>query len=339
MIHHYLYRFFSLILLLLCISGCGEDLSFLLETLANTSSSSTVNTASRQSDQPLTILQNPQAISIMQGEALRLDVRVSGNGPLNYRWHKNGKVIYGHNSSTYFVASSQQENSGHYQVIVSNNKERVYSNLAYVWVSQELKPVTITHQPASLMVSAGSNARLSVSASGSEPLRYQWRKNGEYVNQGISSSLYLNMIHQSDAGQYDVIISNPAGSVVSTPASVQVIASKPLPEITQPEYQDITERNIINPPPATRHTLQLSWDRPQFREDGSTLLAEEIKAYTIQYGRNATLLEHQIVIPHTQGNQHIFTGLPTGPMYFRIATIDTDSHQGAFSDIIRVDIQ
>src|SRR5437868_7843997 len=48
---------------------------------------------------------------------------------------------------------------------------------------------SVTSQPGSQSVTAGQTATFSVSAAGTAPLSYQWKKNGAAVN-GASSSTY-----------------------------------------------------------------------------------------------------------------------------------------------------
>src|SRR5262249_17980843 len=72
----------------------------------------------------------------------------------------------------------------------------------------------------------GAAATFDVAADGSEPMTFQWRKNGIAISGQTTTSLVLPAVHQSDAGDYDVTISNPAGDVVSVPASL-VISTPP----------------------------------------------------------------------------------------------------------------
>lgn len=78
--------------------------------------------------------------------------------------------------------------------------------------------------PASQSVAVGNSAELTVEAVGIPPLSYQWRKNGTNLIGQTSDLLLLSNVQFSNAGDYDVVVSNPAGSVTSTPlASITVI--------------------------------------------------------------------------------------------------------------------
>ena len=56
-------------------------------------------------------------------------------------------------------------------------------------------------------------------ALGVGPISYQWRLNGVNIAGKTSQSLVIPVVKLSDNGNYDVVVSNPAGSVTS-PASV-----------------------------------------------------------------------------------------------------------------------
>ena len=83
-------------------------------------------------------------------------------------------------------------------------------------------------QPASRTNWAETTAAFSVAASGAPPLRYQWRKNGAVVAGATNAVFQWDNVQPGDAGNYDVVITNGAGSVtsqvavltVNTPASV-----------------------------------------------------------------------------------------------------------------------
>ncbi len=80
-------------------------------------------------------------------------------------------------------------------------------------------PFIIT-APATQAAALGNSASLSVTAGGLGPLSYQWRHNGTNLPSNTGSALALPVIHSTDAGTYDVIVSNSGGSVTSTPPAV-----------------------------------------------------------------------------------------------------------------------
>jgi hypothetical protein len=91
-----------------------------------------------------------------------------------------------------------------------------------------LGPPQITVQPQNLTAAAGSNATFSVTATGAEPLAYQWRKDGEPLTENwqvsgtTSNVLILTNLTTWFAGNYDVIITNAFGSVTSSVVTLDV---------------------------------------------------------------------------------------------------------------------
>ncbi len=82
-------------------------------------------------------------------------------------------------------------------------------------------PAILT-QPQSQTVNVGASVTFSVTASGTTPLLYQWRKDGTDIPGATSAALTLNNVQTVDAGDYTVVVSNSTGSVTSAPARLTV---------------------------------------------------------------------------------------------------------------------
>ncbi len=91
----------------------------------------------------------------------------------------------------------------------------------------EANPATISGQPESQAVLAGSAANFSVSAGGTPPLQYQWRLNGTPISAATGAALVLANLQPADAGTYDVVVTNLFGSSTSLGAVLTVTAASP----------------------------------------------------------------------------------------------------------------
>jgi uncharacterized repeat protein (TIGR01451 family) len=80
----------------------------------------------------------------------------------------------------------------------------------------------ITTDPTNALRCAGQRVTFSVVASGSSPLSYQWRKNGNNILGATNSSYSIASAAVGDAGSYDVVISNPCGTATSGAATLTV---------------------------------------------------------------------------------------------------------------------
>lgn len=93
-----------------------------------------------------------------------------------------------------------------------------------------LDPPVITTPPASLVVTPGATATLTVTVTGSEPLAFRWQRNGtDLADGGVVSgaqtrALTLTGVGPADEGNYRVVVSNPAAIVTSEGAAL-IIAS------------------------------------------------------------------------------------------------------------------
>jgi len=84
----------------------------------------------------------------------------------------------------------------------------------------------ITSQPQNQTAIAGNPVTFTVTAAGQAPLHYQWRFNNgaNWINVGTdSSSFTIPTVQNSNAGMYDVIVTNASGTVTSSSATLSVI--------------------------------------------------------------------------------------------------------------------
>jgi hypothetical protein len=84
-----------------------------------------------------------------------------------------------------------------------------------------LSPIITTH-PKSTNVIVGANVEFLVIASGSLPLNYQWRFNNTNIAGATSALLTLTNAQTTNTGIYSVVVSNSAGTAISSNASLTV---------------------------------------------------------------------------------------------------------------------
>lgn len=81
---------------------------------------------------------------------------------------------------------------------------------------------SISIHPQSQTKTVGESVTFSVTASGTTPLSYQWRKGGINITGATGSSYTISSLVVADAGSYDVVVSNDCGTVTSNAATLTV---------------------------------------------------------------------------------------------------------------------
>lgn len=184
-----------------------------------------------------TITSQPANATLSFGGSFTLTVGASGTGPITYQWYKNGSAISGATSASFTVASATTNDSGVYHVLVTNSVGSATSTPATVTVLAAPPANTapsITGQPQSQTLTEGASLSLSVSATGSAPFTYQWRKDGVAISGANQATFSRSNLQVSDSGAYSVVISNVAGSVTSVSAQITIQAAPSVPVVDNP---------------------------------------------------------------------------------------------------------
>jgi hypothetical protein len=168
---------------------------------------------------PPGITVQPQDQTVIAGQTATFSVAATGTAPLSYQWQFSAMPLSGATNSMLIISNAQPADAGAYVVMVTNIVGSVTSAVATLTVNV---PPTITAQPQGQSVLAGQTANFSVTATGTLPLAYEWWLNGSPISGATNSVLTVPSAQLPDAGAYTVIVTNVAGSITSSVATLTV---------------------------------------------------------------------------------------------------------------------
>src|SRR4029077_11899423 len=138
---------------------------------------------------------------------------------------------------------------------------------------------SISSQPASVKIIAGQTATFNIAATGTAPMTYLWKKNGNTIN-GVNSSTYTTPAETTsdNNAQFTVSVTNSAGSITSNPAVLTVTSAAVAPSITtQPASQTVIAGKTASFMVAATGTAPLNY---QWSKNGIAIPNANSSAYT-----------------------------------------------------------
>jgi hypothetical protein len=212
------------------VTAMSDNASIFLVVVSNaagtqnsTSASLTVTAAATAP----TITAQPSNQAVPVGHTATFSVVATGTAPLNYQWEKGGTAIARATAATYSTpVTAIGDNASSFLVVVSNAAGSQTSTSATLTVTAAATAPTITKQPSNKTVNVGQTATFSVTATGSAPLSYQWKKGGTAIP-GATAASYTTQatVIGDDASTFLVVVSNTVGAQTSNSAQLTVNAA------------------------------------------------------------------------------------------------------------------
>ena len=247
------------------------------------------------------ITTQPAAQSVVAGSVASFSVSVSGTSPFIYQWKKNGTDISGATSIPYTIATTTMADSGAYSVVVTNSAGKATSTDATLTVTATAVTPAITTQPAAQTVTEGQSATFSVTASGTAPFTYQWKKNGTDIEGVTTSSHTTDATVLGDSGAvFTVVVTNSAGTVTSSGAALTVNAAVVAPAITtQPTALDVALGNTATFTVTATGTAPLIY---QWKKNGIDIPGATSSSYAISNTTSANDGVYSVVVTNSAGS-------------------------------------
>lgn len=242
--------------------------------------------------QPVEITAQPESVSVDLNTSILLSVAASGS-ELTYQWRKDGIVITGEKKASLLLKVSETS-AGFYDVIVGNAVNSVTSKPAKVDVRI---PARITIQPVSKTVNRFGLVQFRVDAEGSDPLRFQWRKDGVVLADvtGIggadTATISIASADYSNEGDYDVVVSNKIGTPkVSSVANLSI--SDNVKILTQPFDQTLLSGGSAS----FRVSVEGKGLRYQWRRNGEALVGAVYPVIVIARATPASAGDYDVLV-------------------------------------------
>jgi hypothetical protein len=178
-----------------------------------------VNVAVQITVQVGTSTLNPAKQQALAGGKVTLTASPIGIGT-TYQWLKNGRAIKGATGTTLVLNNAQAGDAGIYTVKVSQQGTGRMAIYAVALAVVKAAPIIMQHS-GSATVASGGTKTFTVTAQGTAPLTYRWKKDGVYVANGATvrgantAALTLSKATAKNAGSYQVVVKNSVGTVTS----------------------------------------------------------------------------------------------------------------------------
>ena len=166
-------------------------------------------------ESPPVLLAQPRDQTTWSGPTVSLAVTASGSLPLHYQWQYNGEIIEGATNRVYRIDTTAAENSGIYNVVVSNRRGTVVSRNVTVLIWPD---PNFSQQPTNQMLLLGQTATFRALASGSKPVSYQWYFEDTLLSGATNTVLSVTNTALAQAGRYWVVASHAGGVCTSSVA-------------------------------------------------------------------------------------------------------------------------
>jgi hypothetical protein len=164
-----------------------------------------------------TITTQPVSTTVCEGASFTLSVGVAGTGSASYQWTFDGSDLAGQNSPS-LTLSATKARGGSYAVRIITSCGTVTSNSATITVRDATK---ITQQPpATVAATVGQPLNITLTATGSGTVQYQWFKDGTSLAGEVTPTYAKAAYALTDAGKYWCRVRSECGDVFSDTTTV-----------------------------------------------------------------------------------------------------------------------
>jgi hypothetical protein len=190
------------------------------------------------------ILTQPVGATVAAGGSATFSIVTTGTNAVTYQWFQNGGSLSGQTESVLNLNPVSDSSAGTYTVIATSGTQSLPSQGAVLIV---LDPPVIGSPPQSQQAQIGASVTLTVGATGSAPLNYQWLLNGTGIDGATNPSFVIPVAQPLNSGDYQVIVGNPVSFAESPIAVVSVSVAGELNESADSFSNRISIDPLVGP--------------------------------------------------------------------------------------------
>lgn len=232
----------------------------------------------------VTITRTPSSNSVASGSNVIFSATSNGTNP-SYQWLKNDVPITAATSSTFSISTVSLADVGLYKVQAINgaSQNTITSNELSLNIVTDPQNIVITKSFSGDAVPVNTQVTLTVAATGTAPLTYQWRKNEVELPGETATTLTFNSgssENLNNPDRYDVVVYNPLVTEGVHSSQLTVRVGQPVSNVqltSSPEPNDLKQNdNVTLSASASGNNLEYEW-----LKDGSVISGQTSSTYTI----------------------------------------------------------
>ena len=215
---------------------------------------------------------SPVATTTSVGSTVTLAVTLGCGGPADFQWYRNGVAladggsVTGATNATLSLLNVGELDGGAYTVAVTNTAGVFLSLPAQITI---VSAPLIFSNPGNQTVIRSGTANFSVVAQGNS-LAYQWLRNGAEVVGATQSTLQIVNVQSYEAGAYSCRVTNAAGTVTSSAATLTVLVPPNLTEAPTDQIVPAASTVTLSASAIGTTPLSFQWYRNNISISGQT---------------------------------------------------------------------
>jgi hypothetical protein len=206
---------------------------------------------------PPVIVNHPVELTVGASSNATFSVQATGSPPLTYQWFFEGAPILGATGTQLSLTGVQSSHAGSYEVVVSNSVDTATSVPATLTVLPVAPYFTLNPVGATLV--AGSNLTFTGQADGSQPISYQWQRDGTNLPGAAAASLALTGLTIADSGAYTLVATNSVGASTSVVAQLTIYLNATLFNSLSDQVVQVGDRVVLEVSAGGTEPLGYTW--------------------------------------------------------------------------------